>query len=166
VTTYRHLNDMQESQAPMLVSTVGTSLEGCVSYQCACVRRERRDWWSVLFSCRQGVEATLVNDHPGFLTSTSKVEEEISTSIGHLPDGCCSWMAERGSGIGQLESQELLRPGVAEYITFQASESDFGRTFMSAAGDVQGAVELMVSECCCKPAEQGWYWREQVPSWE
>jgi len=166
VMTYRQVNDMQEARALMPVSAVSALGEGCeVS---VCVREDVKVYAceGTGFSCKQGLGATPVDDNPGVLTSTSKGAEEALASLGHLPaEGrelvlleCCTGRTERGPGIGQLEPEEWIWQGGANYFAFPVSESDVGRTFLSAAGGAHGAVGATISESCCKPAEG----REQV----
>ena len=91
----------------------------------------------------------------------SEGAEVASTCVDHLPtEGrdlmlkCCTRLAERGLGIGQLGLQESLRSGLAEYfLTFQICKWGSGSTSMSVAGGAPGAVELMASSSCCRPAE-------------
>jgi len=110
----------------------------------------------------QGLEATPVSGYSGAVTSASEGVEIASTCIGHLPaEGrdlmlkCCTRLAERDPGIGQLEPEgSLWDGGVTEYTTSQISEWGSGRAFVSAMGGAHGAVGAMVSESYCKPAEE------------
>ena len=123
MTKYRQVYDIQLSQAFMLGSALGATRGSCELSVCLLESMNVKIWGCAARPIVRGLEATPVGGYSGAVTSASEGAEEALTCIGHLPaEGrdlmlkCCTRLAERGLGIGQLGLQESLCSGVAEHV--------------------------------------------------